>query len=142
MKREVLIQPYMPDYTEMLGATATNEFNDQDIGKAVKYSGDQMVLCAAGDEICGFVTAVEPYTKDGYSVGSVRKTGRIEAADEAGTLNVGDLVVAGTPGTLGTYALQNVQLEDAVNAPIKKYFWEVVAVKGTGAGRTVVLERI
>lgn len=134
-KRQVLIQPYMPDFAESLGDN-TGQYNDQDIGKAVKYDGDAMIACASGDEIVGFVTAVEPGTKDGFSIGAVRKDGRMEALDEAGTLAVGGLVVAGTATALGTAGKQNV----IAGAPAT-YKWVVVAAAGVAAG-TVVLERV
>ncbi len=135
-KRAVLIQPYRPDWTENLGNN-TGQYNDQDIGKGVKYSGDTMVLVADGDEIVGFVTAVEPGTKDGHSIGAVRKEGRVEALDEAGTLSVGDKVVAGTAGTLGTYALQNVKVTVAATV----FTW-IVVTAASGAGEVCVLERV
>lgn len=135
-KRQLLIDPYRPDDTENLGDN-TGQYNDQDAAKGVKYSGDAMVACADGDEIVGFVTSVNPGTKDGYSVGGVKKWGRVEAKDEAGTLAVGNEVVAGTAGTLGTYALQNVK----VAAGAIKYTWVVIRAAGV-AGGTVLLERI
>ncbi len=134
-KRAVLIQPYRPDVTENLG-DATGQYASTDIGKGMKYSGDAMIACADGDEITGFVTAVEPGTKDGYSIGSVRKEGRVEALDEVGDLAVGALVVAGTAGTLGTYALQKVK----TGAPAT-YKWIIVRA-ATGANGVCVLERV
>lgn len=138
-KRQLLIQPYMPDFTENLGNN-TGQFSSNDIGKAVVYNGDQMDQAADGNEIVGFVTSVEPGTKDGHSVGSVRKTGRIKALDEAGTLAVGNLVVAGTAGTLGTAALANVKV--AAGTEPGNFKWVVIAVYGTGAGRECLLERL
>ena len=136
-KRQMLIQPYKPDQTENLGDN-TGQYAGNDVGKAVKYSGDAMVLCATGDEIIGFVQDVEPGTKDGYSTGSVRKEGRAWALDEAGTLSVGDVVTAGAAGTLGTLANNNVLV--AVGA--KVHVWVVISVIGTGAGRTVLVEKV
>lgn len=138
-KRQLTIQPYMPDDTENLGDN-TGQFSDADIGKAVKYSGDAMVLCASGDPIAGFVQSVEPGTKDGYSIGSVRNRGRVKALDEAGTLAVGNLVEAGTVGTLGTAALQNVIVQGTPVAGEK--YWKVIAVYTVGAGETVLLEYV
>jgi len=134
-KRQVLIDPYRPDATENLGDNS-GQYNDKDLGKGVKYSGNAMVAVADGDEITGFVTAVEPGTKDGFSIGSVRKEGRVRAIDEAGSLAVGGLVVAGTAGTLGTYALQNVKTGTPAT-----YKWIVIAA-ATGAGAECVLERV
>jgi len=137
-KRQITIQPYQPDDTENLGNN-TKQFSDKDIGKSVKYNGDQMDPCADGDEIAGFVQSVNMATSDGHSVGGVRTDGRAEALDEAGTLAVDDFVVAGTAGVLGTFALANVKI--AAGTPLR-YKWVVIAVIGAGAGRTVRLKRI
>jgi len=140
-KRQMLIQPYQPDFTENLGNN-TGQFSDKDIGKAVVYNGDQMDQAAAGDQIVGFVTSVEPATVEGHSVGSVRKTGRVWAADEAGTLNVGDRVQAGTPIALGTVGKANVVALDTVAHPQPTYNWVVIRVDAGAAGRTVLLEKV
>lgn len=140
VQRQLLIQPYMPDYTENLGDN-TGQFNDQDIGKAVKYSGDTMVLCASADDIVGFITSVEPGTKDGHSIGAVRKQGRMEVLDEAGTLAVGDFVEAGTAGTLGTLAKQKVVVSAAPNS----FSWVVIAIDMYGTSGTdsiTLIERV
>lgn len=97
------IEPYVPDRTELLGTTS-GDYNDQDIGKAVKVSGNACVACAAGDAIEGFVTSVNVGTKGGYSVGGVKRDINTEftVRDEDGGLAIGDYVVAGTPTALGT----------------------------------------
>lgn len=138
-KRQLLIQPYDPDFTENLGDN-TGQFSSDDIGKAVKYSGDTMVLCASGDPIEGFVQAVHPSTVDGHSQGSVRKRNRQYAVDEAGSLAVGGLVEAGTAGTLGTQALQNV-IAKAVPVVGEKY-WTVIGITTGAAASQVLLEYI
>lgn len=138
-QRQMLIQPYIPDYTENLGDN-TGQFNDQDIGKAVVYNGDQMDPAALNDEIDGFVMSVEPGTADGHSIGSVRKKGRVWAVDEAGTLAVGDRVQAGTAGALGTLAAQNVVVLNLTTYPEPVSNWRVVRVDAGGAGRQVLLE--
>ena len=141
VKRQILIQPYKPDYTESLG-DATGQFDDQDIGKAVKYSGDACILCADGNGIIGFISSVEPGTKNGYSVGAVNRDGRVEVLDEDGSLAVGGFVEAGTPGTLGTLAKQNVIAATTPTAP----FWMIVAIAVAGtsgaAGSTILIERV
>ena len=140
-KRQLLIQPYDPDETENLGDN-TGQFSSNDIGKAVVYNGDQMDQAASGNPIVGFIQSVEPGTQDGHSQGSVRKTGRVKALDEAGTLTVGDVVVAGTAGTLGTLALANVVVEPTPGTSAGRFPWMVIAVYGTGAGRECLLQRI
>lgn len=143
--REKTINPYVPDRVYSLGDNS-GQFSDQDIGKAVKYGTDSaMVLCASGDDIVGFVAAVEPGTMDGYSIGAVTMDIGCEeyAADEAGSLSVGDVVTAGTAGTLGTADtdfLQNVLVDAAV--AYTGHHWQVVEVYGTGAGRKVLLRKV
>lgn len=139
-KRQLLIQPYMPDETENLGNN-TGQFASADIGKAVVYNGDQMDQAASGDPIVGFVSSVEPGTKDGHSVGSVRKRGRMKALDAAGTLSVGDVVVAGVAGTLGTLAAANVIVEP-IAGDAGSFPWVVLAVYAVGVGSQVLLERV
>ena len=136
--RQSLIDPYRPDRTENLGDD-TSEYSDQDVGKAVKLSGDTMVMCASGDEIQGFVASVNVGTTDGYSVGGVTSDvgTRQWALDEAGSLAVGGLVVAGTAGVLGTLARANV-----IAGTPTRHKWEVIRVDGTGAGRTVLLQKV
>lgn len=138
-KRQLLIQPYEPDYTENLGDN-TGQFAAEDIGKAVKLSGDTMVLCASGDPIEGFVQSVEPGTVDGHSIGSVRKRGRQYAIDEAGSLAVGDLVEAGTAGTLGTHALQNVIVQGT--PVVGEKYWTVIGITTGLAASQVLVEYI
>jgi len=141
-KRQMLIDPYNPDFTENLGDN-TGQYNDQDIGKAVKYSGDTMILVADNDQIDGFVMSVEPGTKDGHSVGSVRKRGRVNALDFAGTLAVGDRVQASsTIGTLGTLAVHTVEIINLVVHTEPVADWVVIRVDAGGAGRALILERI
>jgi len=140
-KRQMLIDPYSPDFTENLGDN-TGQYADTDIGKAVKYSGDTMILVTANDQIDGFVMSVEPGTKDGHSVGSVRKRGRVWAVDSAGTLAVGNRVQSGAVGTLGTLANHNVVVLNTVTYTEPLHAWVVVRVDSGGAGRAVMLERL
>jgi len=147
-KRQLLLQPYKPDVAERLGTAVAavpgttgrgGQYSDVDIGKAVKYSGDTMVECADGDEIHGFVTSVNVASVDGFSVGAVRKEGRVKAIDEAGTLTVGTVVTAGTAIGVGTAGLANVKA--AVTAANVVFPWVVIAVYGDAAD-TVLLERV
>lgn len=92
------------------GSGSSNHVTDVEIGKAVKLVGESRYgLCAAGDPIEGFVTAVESYTADDFSIGSVQLFGRKRVmldGDEAGvgtgTIAVGDFVVCGTVVAKGT----------------------------------------
>ena len=96
-------------FTTRLGAgsvnsTPANAYTDKEIGKFAKLSGtDAYVLCAVGDPIQGVITAVESYTADDFSIGSVDPQGRkrvlLDGSQAAGTgsIAVGDYVVCGTP---------------------------------------------
>jgi hypothetical protein len=102
-KRHLTVSPYTPDRVELIGNN-TKQASSTDIGKAVKLSGNTVVVCADGDEIYGFISSVEAGSKDGYSIGSVVcDAGReVWANDLAGGLAVGDLVVSSTSVALGT----------------------------------------
>lgn len=102
-KRHQTISPYIPDRVELIGNN-TKQASSTDIGKAVKISGNAVVVCAEGDEIYGFITNVEAGSKDGYSIGGVAcDVGReMWANDASGGLAVGNLVVAGVAVALGT----------------------------------------
>jgi hypothetical protein len=97
------INPYLPARVEYIGDT-TGQASSKDIGKPVKLNGESTALCASGDEIYGFIESVEVGTNGGYSFGGVLADvgHEVIAKDEAGTLVVGDLVVAGTAVALGT----------------------------------------
>jgi hypothetical protein len=97
------INPYLPARTEYVGTTSVHA-SSIDIGKAVKLSGDTVVVPTSGDEILGFIESVEAATYNGYSVAGVVYDVGHEALvkDEVGDLAVGDLVVAGTAVALGT----------------------------------------
>lgn len=92
--------------TARLGAASgsANYVTDKEIGKPVKLIGDSLYnLCAAGDPIEGFITAVETYTADDFSIGSVSTQGRkrvmldgLQATAGTGAIAVGDYVVCGT----------------------------------------------
>jgi hypothetical protein len=145
-KRVLKITPYLPDRVEALGTNA-NQFAQADIGKAVKYSDDTMVLCTDGDDIVGIITAVEPYTDGGHTIGAVKMDVGAEAwaTDEVGNLAVGGLVFCGTPAALGTAAPStgpNVKTEASV-AAANLHRWEVVAIYGTGtAGDGLLIRKL
>jgi hypothetical protein len=115
-KRQLLISPYTPDRTELIGTNA-KQASSVDIGKPVKLSGNTVVPCADGDEIYGFIASVEAGSKDGYSVGGVVcDVGReVWATDESGSLAVGNLVTAGTVAALGTEGVGNVKIRAATS---------------------------
>ena len=125
MKELVGVEPI----TARLGAGtgSANYVDDKEIAKAVKLVGESRYgLAAAGDPIEGFITAVETYTADDYSIGSVRLNGRksvtfdgLEATPGTGTVAVGDYVVCGTVVAKGTAlsAASSVKVCKATNQP-------------------------
>ena len=87
-----------------VNTTPANAYTDKEIGKFVKLSGtDAHVLCAVGDPIQGFITSVESYTTDDFSIGTISQNGRkrvlLDGSQAAGTgsIAIGDYVVCGTP---------------------------------------------
>ena len=140
MQRVAVVNPYTPARTELIGNN-TGQASTNDIGKPVKLSGDTVVLCAAGDEIYGFIESVEPGTTGGYSHGGVLCDAgqEVYVTDEDGDLVVGDLVVAGTAvafGTANPATGANVDkaagTEDGINR------WMVVAVYSSPAGGALI----
>lgn len=144
MARTQTIAPYVPDRVE-LGYVASGRWTDVDIGKAVKLRDSSTVeICADTNEIYGFVTAVEPYTKDGHSVLSVAcDAGReIWATDQDGGLAVGNVVVAGDPVAVGT-ALTYKQYVQVAGTPASVIqTWMVVAITTGAANSSVLLRRV
>ena len=148
MARELTIAPYVPDRTE-IAYVASGAWSDVDIGKAVTMRDASLVeLADSGDEIYGFVTAVEPYTSGGYRVVSVAcDAGRDQwATDESGSLAVGTVVKAGTATAVGTSlgtAHQKVVTAGnaaAQGAVIQK--WMVVSTSGGAAGSEILVRKI
>lgn len=156
---ELVNSPLQDVVSAALGVDASNKLVQNDIGKPVKLAANNnYVVCSAGDEIEGFVVAVEPSTvNDGFSFGSVQRNKRVIAkvdAAQSGTLAVGEYAVAGTSSALGTkdaYPLvkeataQNLSATPPVLGPAGLTFkWRVIRViSGTGvAGDLVLLERV
>ena len=134
------------------GSGSANYVTDVEIGKAVKFIADsQYNLCAAGDLIEGFVTAVESYTADDFSIGSVQIEGRkrvildgLQATPGTGTCAVGDLVVAGSATVKGT-ALSSFcpKVCKATSQAVSLHNWRIVSLEGTGAvGQFATIERL
>lgn len=155
------------------GTGSANYLTDADIGKPVKLVGDsQYDLCVSGDKIHGFISAVETYTADDYSIGSVSPDGRVWATVDTTTVAVGDYVVAGAITAKGTQIASTgpkvlkatnqpgatVTTTDATKANIdialakvvdqavtSVYAWKVISLgsAGTGAaGTSVLIERV
>lgn len=134
------------------GTGAANYVDDKEIGKFVKLVGDsQYNLCAAGDQIEGRIAAVETYTADDYSIGSVQAEGFIrvtldglQATPGTGAIAVGDYVVCGTPVAKGTSLNGAYPKVCKATTQTGMYFaWRVVSLDGTTAvGQTGVIARV
>lgn len=92
-----------------VNSTPANAYTDKEVGKFVKLSGtDAYVLCVVGDPIQASITAVETYTADDFSIGTVSPGGRrrvlLDGSEAAGTgsIAIGEYVVTGAPVPLGT----------------------------------------
>ena len=129
-------------------ATAIGDNTNQarsgiDTGKAVKLGADQnYVLCAADDEIEGFIHTVRGDTvNEGYSFGGVQRGKRIWAkvGDNQGATAMasGDYVVADAQVAFGTDGVAKVKTGNPT-----KHLWRCLRVEGAGeAGDNVLLER-
>lgn len=134
------------------GSGSANYVTDVELGKPVKLAGDsQYNLCAAGDQIEGFIKAVESYTADDFSIGSVQTEGRVkvtldglQATPGTGVIAVGDYVVAGTAVAKGTSLAGAYPKVCKATTQTGMYFaWRVVSLDGTTAvGQTATIERV
>ncbi len=140
--------------TFLLGAgnASSDNFTDKEKGKLVKLVADSRYnLCAAGDEIEGYVNSVENALQNGYSVGGIVDNKRmyaiadgLQATPGTGTLTLGGYVVTGTVVAKGT-ALTTYPKVCLATTPSGLVFrWRVIAFSdGTGAvGQTVCIERV
>lgn len=138
------------------GTGAANWLSDADVGKAVKLAGESRYdLCAAGDEIEGFITSVETGTHDNFTVGGVQVSGNknviCDGSQAAGTGNlaVGDYVVAGAVTakgtTLGSSYVKVRKATDQAAAKASPFALRVVSLgeAGTGAvGTRALVQRV
>ena len=133
------------------GSGSANYVTDVEIGKPVKMVGDsQYGLCAAGDQIEGYIAAVETYTADDFSIGSVQFEGRkrvtldgLQATPGTGTCAIGDYVVAGTAVAKGTALTVPMKVCKATTQTGMYFAWRIVSLEGTGAvGQIAVIERV
>lgn len=130
--------------TAALGASgnASDRLGTSDLGKPLKLGGDsRMVMCAASNEIEGFLVATENFTVNGgYAIGSVQTEGRFEVEIVGATAcNPGDYVVAGAVPAAGTKYINGKPLVQA-GSPTK-FMWRVVS-GGGAAGATAIIERV
>ena len=127
-----------------LGPDSSNKLSTIDVGKGVKLSTAQnYVLCADGDEIEGVVDSVSPETvNDGFSFGGIQVNRRVEAivgTEEVGTVDIGELVVAGAQIAAGTAGILRVKS----GAPATHKWRCIRHITGTGAaGDKILLEKV
>jgi hypothetical protein len=150
-----------------VNSTPANAYTDKEVGKFVKLSGtDAYVLCVVGDPIQASIAAVETYTADDFSLGTVSPGGRrrvlLDGSQAAGTgsIAIGDYVVTGTPVALGTALTLTTpaKVRKATNQPgavpadltaagqqalNSIYAWRLVSFDNAGAvGDFGVIERV
>lgn len=140
--------------TARLGSASgsANYLTDVELGKPVKLVGDsQYNLCAVGDQIEGFICAVETYTADDFAIGSVYDEGRkrvildgLQGTPGTGVIAVGDYVVAGTATAKGTALTSQCPKVCKATTQTGMYFaWRVVSLEGTTAvGQYATIERV
>lgn len=138
--------------TVRLGTTgAGNQYDDKEVGKAVKLSGSSAyVLCAAGDAIEGVVTSVNVGTYDGFSIGGKVSRGYksvtldgLQATPGTGAIAVGDYVVVGTvvaKGTALSGPLKVCKATDQAAAKAAPYKARLVHATSTAVGTVGVVE--
>jgi hypothetical protein len=168
-KQDISVLPPGGIISSPLGANATGEFAQADVGKAVKFQDDgngtfTAVLCAANDDIDGFVSSVEPFTvNSGFSFGGVQVKGRVKVEVGTTAVALGDLVVLESQAALGTAGVPRVvkkpdltlnsgtvaalatDVATRLNEYAAKSFWKCVqVVTGTGAtaGDQIIIERV
>lgn len=142
--RVELEEPSLSDIRKT--ALSGGEYTQEDTGKAVKLDPANVgchTLAASGDEIEGFIVAVENFTTNqGKSFGTYKRNGRVEVEvgpTQAGNIAVGDYVVADTQAAYGVEGRATVQ----TGTP-SGFKWRVLSVvSGTGAsGSIVCVERV
>lgn len=133
-----------------VNSTPANAYTDKELNKFVKLSGDSAYsLCAAGDAIEGYICAVEAYTADDFSIGSVQSESRkrvtldgLQATPGTGVIAVGEYVVCGTVVALGTALSGPPKVCKATSQAATHFNWRVVSLEGTTAvGQFATIER-
>ena len=121
---------------------AAAAITDADIGKPVKITAtDEVALCADGDQIYGFIAAVELATADGKKIVTVLVEGRawviLSGASAVGTIVEAAANTAAGVAKAGAFGL--VSTHTKVTATVK--CWLVIS--GTGLdGATVLIEKL
>ena len=94
----------LTDVSNYITAKVADAVTDNDVGKSVKLATnttDTYTICAAGDQIDGFIVGIEPATADGLKLCTINIGGR-KRVQISGAANVGDLVEAAAQAAAGT----------------------------------------
>jgi hypothetical protein len=158
MAKDHFILPTAPDNATVavrLGAgnSEAQRMDYREVGKLVKLAGESRYdLAVAGNDIEGFIYAVELAPQNGFTIGSVLQSGRahvtfdgLQATPGTGAVVVGDIVVAGTVTAKGTALTDYPKVCKATTPADVVQKWRVVSLgaAGTGAvGTNGVIERI
>jgi hypothetical protein len=148
--------PFPDAQTVQLGPQGT-AFNQSDLDKIVKLIGDSTYgLCATGDEIEGFIVAVEQATSGGYVIGGVSKyeqgevafvtANGLQATPGVGAIAVNDIVVASAQAAVNTKTPTSYPPVVKATTPANVlHKWRVVALSQTNSGavgQRLTIERL
>ena len=142
-----LIVPTITDeepITARLGASNA-KLADADKGKFVKLTAEsEFDLCAAGDDLEGYVLSVNAAPQDGFAIGSIARDGNFsvtldgaQATPGTGNIAVGDYVVCGTVvarGTKLTAPPKVCKATDQTAAKASPYACRVLSIGGATTG--------
>lgn len=158
MAKDHFILPTVPEKAAVavrLGAgnAEAQRMDYREVGKTVKLVGESRYdLTAVGNDIEGFIYAVELAPQNGFTIGSVQAEGRakvtfdgLQGTPGTGVVAIGDVVVAGTVTAKGTELSGYPKVCKATTPANVVFKWRVVSLgeAGTGAVGTVgVIERI
>jgi len=121
----------------------SGDLNDNDIGKPVKLSAaDTYNLCSDGDLIDGFLVAVEPYTADGWAIGSVQISGRKRVELDVTAISIGGAVEAAANAAANTAPTNGLGVvsEHTIAATDHKV-WRLISGTATDGDTTAIIEK-
>ena len=148
--------PYPDAQTVALGPVGSS-YNQSDLDKIVKLIGDSTYgLCATGDEIEGFIVAIEQARQNNFNIGAVAKheqgevafvtANGLQATPGVGTLAIGDIVVASAQAALNTPTPTSFPPVVKATTPANVlHKWRVVALSNSGSGavgQRLTIERL
>ena len=129
-----------PDIHETALALDSNTIGEwrsnTDLGKALKLGGNSTYhLCKEGDEIEGFLVAMDPITvNEGYKFGTVQRNQRKQCVNTgSAALKIGDFVVAGDQTKPGTAPGFPITGNDRYLMSVKKFEAATPEAKAAGA---------